>query len=52
MRPARFGSLRSLITVKVPMPASTATANRSSPKPMAAQCPIQGIAKVLLNRSP
>ena len=52
LRPSRCGSLRSLITAKVISPASTATANRSSIKPMNAQCPMPGIANVRLNRSP
>ena len=51
-RPSLCGLLRIRITVKVMIPASTATANRSSRKPMAAQCPIPGIAKVRSNRSP
>ena len=52
LRPSRCGSLRSRITAKVISPASTATANRSSIKPVNAQCPIPGIANVRLNRSP
>ena len=51
-RPSRCGSFRSLITVNVMIPASTATANKSSPKPINAQCPIPGMANVRLNRSP
>ena len=51
-RPSRSGELRHLITVNVMIPASTATANRSSRKPMASQCPIPGMANVRLNRSP
>ncbi len=51
-RPSRSGELRHLITVNVMIPASTATANRSSRKPMASQCPMPGIANVRLNRSP
>jgi len=38
--------------VKVMMPASTPTANRSSMNPMNAQWPMPGIAKLRLNRSP
>ena len=52
LRPSLCGSFRSRITAKVMMPASTPTANRSSMNPMNAQCPIPGIANVLLNRSP
>jgi hypothetical protein len=37
---------------KVAMPTSTATANRSSRKPIQAQCPIPGMANVRRNRSP
>ena len=51
-RPMRLGSVRSLMTVNVMMPASTATANRSSMNPMNAQWPMTGIANVGLNRSP
>ena len=51
-RPSRCGSLRSRITVNVPIPASTPTANRSSRNPSTAQCPMPGIAKVRENRSP
>ena len=40
------------MTVKVMMPASTPTANRSSMNPMKAQCPIPGIAKVRENSAP
>jgi hypothetical protein len=52
VRPFLRGSLRSLMTVNVTMPASTPTANRSSMNPMAAQCPMPGIANVRENRSP
>ena len=51
-RPSLCGSLRSLITVKVMIPASTPTANRSSRNPMTAQCPIPGIANVRENSAP
>ena len=51
-RPSRSGLLRSRITANVMMPASTPTANRSSMNPMKAQCPMPGIANVLLNRLP
>ena len=51
-RPMRLGSVRSLMTANVMMPASTATANRSSMNPMNAQWPMTGIANVGLNRSP
>ena len=51
-RPSRRGLLRTRITVNVPIPASTPTANRSSIKPIAAQCPIPGIANLRSNRSP
>ncbi len=51
-RPSLCGSLRSRMTVNVPRPASTPTANRSSIKPMTAQWPIPGIANVRENRSP
>ena len=51
-RPSRSGLLRSRITANVMMPASTPTANRSSMNPMNAQCPMPGIANVLLNRLP
>ena len=46
LRPSLCGLLRSRMTVKVMMPASTPTANRSSMNPMNAQCPIAGMAKV------
>ena len=52
LRPSLCGSLRSRITAKVMMPASTPTANRSSMNPMNAQCPMPGIANVRENRSP
>ena len=52
LRPSVCGLLRSRITVNVMMPASTPTANRSSMNPMAAQCPMPGIANVRVNRSP
>ena len=51
-RPSLCGSFRSRITVNVTMPASTPTANRSSRKPMTAQCPIPGIANVRENSAP
>ena len=51
-RPSRCGSFRSRITAKVMIPASTATANRSSMNPMNAQCPIHGIENVRENRAP
>ena len=51
-RPSRFGSARSLMIANMTMPTSTATANRSSMNPIAAQCPMPGMANVLLNRSP
>ena len=51
-RPSRCGSFRSRITVKVMIPASTPTANRSSRNPMNAQWPMPGIANVRSNRSP
>ena len=40
------------MTVKVMMPPSTPTANRSSMNPIAAQCPIPGIANVRENSAP
>ena len=52
LRPSRFGLARSRMSANVMIPASTATANRSSRKPTHAQCPIPGIANVLLKRSP
>ncbi len=52
LRPSLCGLLRSRITAKVMMPASTPTANRSSMKPMTAQWPMPGMAKVRENRSP
>ena len=51
-RPSLCGSLRSRITVNVARPHSTPTENRSSRNPIAAQCPIPGIANVRENRSP
>jgi len=51
-RPLRSGELRSRMTVNVMMPASTPTANKSSPKPIQAQCPMPGMANVRENRSP
>ena len=51
-RPSRPGFSRIRITVKVMMPASTPTANRSSMNPMTAQCPIQGSANVRENSAP
>ena len=52
LRPSLCGSLRSRMTVKVARPHSTPTENRSSRNPIAAQCPIPGIANVRENRSP
>ena len=51
-RPFLCGSLRSLMIAKVTMPASTPTANRSSMNPMAAQCPMPGMAKSRLKSAP
>ncbi len=51
-RPSLCGLSRIRMTVKVRIPASTPTANRSSMNPIAAQCPIPGMAKVRSNRSP
>jgi hypothetical protein len=51
-RPSRSGALRHRITMKVTIPASTSTANRSSRNPRANECPMPGIAKVRENRSP
>ena len=50
--PPASGSFRSRMTAKVMIPTSTPTANRSSRKPTHAQCPMPGMANVLLNRSP
>ena len=52
LRPSLCGSLRSRMTVKVMIPASTPTANRSSMNPMKAQCPIPGMANVRENSAP
>ena len=52
LRPSLCGLLRSRMTVKVMIPASTPTANRSSMNPMKAQWPMPGIAKVRENRLP
>ena len=52
LRPSLCGLFRSRITVKVMMPASTPTANRSSMNPMTAQWPMPGMANVRENRSP
>ena len=51
-RPSLCGSLRSRMTVNVMIPASTPTANRSSMNPIAAHCPIPGIANVRENSAP
>ena len=51
-RPSLCGSLRSRMTVNVARPHSTPTENKSSRNPIAAQCPIPGIANVRENRSP
>ena len=48
-RPSLCGLLQTRMTVNVIMPARTPVANRSSMNPMAAQCPIPGIAKVRWN---
>ena len=52
LRPSECGLFRIRITVKVMIPASTPTANRSSMNPMKAQCPIPGMAKVRENSAP
>ena len=51
-RPSRCGLFLIRIAVKVMIPNSTPTANRSSMNPINGQCPISGIAKVRENRSP
>ena len=51
-RPSLCGLFRSRMMANVMIPARTPTANRSSMKPMAGQCPIPGMAKLRENRSP
>ena len=52
LRPSRCGSSRSRITANVRIPASTATANRSSRNPITSQCPTHGRENARENRSP
>jgi hypothetical protein len=51
-RPSLWGLFRIRMTVNVARPASTPVANRSSMNPIAAQCPIPGMAKVRWNSDP
>ncbi len=52
LRPSLCGLFRIRMTVKVMIPASTPTANRSSMNPITAQCPMPGMAKVRENSAP
>ena len=52
LRPSRLGSEVSRMMANVMMPTSTATANRSSAKPIQAQVPITTMAKCSLNSAP